>query len=317
VNKNVWAAVKRLVGIGALCGLGALSISCNDLGGGGGGGGGINFTRGYAFVRPDDQNVYLADQSDLTQLAALTTGGGNQQPSLSPLGTQVVFVHRSGSGNELDVVSTSGGTPSTLLPADGAHPNARTPVFSNDGATVFFVYDASDGARLASVGTSGQGTVDLTSGALSYGSPSVLPDGSLLVAAGNASSQLTQLETVSPDTGVVNSVTNTLGDAVSGIANRVVASPDGTFAAFDGQPAAGGPSRIFVIDLNSLVVTQLTDHPGEPNATDSYPTWVDSGTVAFSSDLGGAPQVYTAPSSASMTAGQLSLPSATMPWFGP
>lgn len=300
---------------GAVC---ALALACNDLGGGGGGGGGgINFTRGYVFVRPDDQNVYLADERDLTALAALTTGGGSQQPSLSPDGAQVVFVHRGAGGNELQVVSTSGGTPSTLLPADGTHPNARSPVFSADGATVSFVYDAADGARLASVAATGQGVVDLTQGALSYASPSVLPDGTLLAAAGSSGSQLTQLERVDPVSGAIENVTNSLGAQVDGIANRVVASPDGTKAAFDGFPASGGPARIFVIDLNTLEVSQLTDHPGDANATDSYPTWAGAGAVAFSSDLGGAPQVYTAQATEIGVAGQLVLPSAMMPWFGP
>lgn len=296
----------------------ALLLACNDLGGGGGGGGGgINFTQGYVFVRPDDQNLSLADVSDLTQLAALTTTGGAQQPSLSPNGKQVVYVHRTETGNELAVVSTSGGTPSTLLPADGTHPNARSPVFSADGATVFFVYDAQEGARLASVGTSGQGAVDLTSGGRALASPSVLPDGSVLAITGSSSAQLTQLVRVDPTTGEVTDLTPVLENAVNGVSNRVVASPDGTRAVLDGRPSGGGAARIYVIDLRSFDVTLLSDHPGEPNAIDSFPTWVGPETVAFTSDLGGAPQLYTTPANAALTAGQLTLPSATMAWFGP
>lgn len=300
----------------------AFSVSCNDLGvsgggGGGGGGGGINFVRGYAFVRPDDRNIYVADNTDLTQVAALTSNGGNEEPAVSPTGKQVVFVHRDPSGaSELDVVSTSGGAVSTVLPADGTHPNLRTPVFSPDGALVVFAYDSGATSRLAIVSVSGQQVADLTSGALSYASPSFLPDGTILAAAGNSPSELTQLERIDPVSGQVSSVINYLGSEVLSVTDRVVASPDGSKAALEGRISTG-VTRIFLADLSGGSVIRFTDHPGDPNASDTYPTWVGTNTVAFSSDTGNANQVYTAPVASTMTAGQLTLPAAIMPWFGP
>jgi hypothetical protein len=57
----------------------------------------------------------------------------------------------------------------------------------------------------------------------------------------------------------------------------------------------GRRARIFVLDLTTLALTQLTDYPGEPNAVDSAPAWVGSANLAFSSTTGGADQVYVLP----------------------
>ena len=74
----------------------------------------------------------------------------------------------------------------------------------------------------------------------------------------------------------------TLGNDALDISNRVIASPDGQLAAFDGRLGTGS-SRIFVLNLSTLVVTQLTDYPNEPNASDTSPAWVGSANLAFSS----------------------------------
>ena len=78
-----------------------------------------------------------------------------------------------------------------------------------------------------------------------------------------------------------------------------------------------GRRRIFVIGLSSQTVTRLTDYPADPTANDSFPTWVGSTQVGFSSDTGGNDQVYELASTAMMSSGGLVLPSAIEPWFGP
>lgn len=299
----------------------ALSISCNDLGdgGGGGGGGGVNFTRGYVWVNPDSRDVYIANESDVSTSAALTSNGGNQDPAISPTGKQVAFVHHDASGNsEIDVVSTSGGAASTLVPADGSHPNARSPVFSPDGSSVYFVYDNGGTSQLAVVGTTGAGLADITTGSLAYAAPAVAPDGTLVAAAGSSASSLTQIERVDPTSGQATNITNSLPTDVVTIADRISVSPDGSQAVFEARTTSS-VTRIFAIDLNNPgTVVQLTDHPGDATANDSYPSYVDASTVAFSSDVGGASQVYTTSSNPpSPQAGTLIIPSAIMPFHGP
>jgi TolB protein len=102
---------------------------------------------------------------------------------------------------------------------------------------------------------------------------------------------------------------------VSGAA-RVVLSTDGTRAAFDASNDIG-VTRIFVVELATGVVSQLTDHPGDALANDSFPTWVGSTEVGFSSDSGGADQVYEVSAGAARSSGTLVLPSAVEPWHGP
>ena len=104
-------------------------------------------------------------------------------------------------------------------------------------------------------------------------------------------------------------MTNTLGAAATQISNRLVVSPDGTKAAFDGQ-ISSGRSRIFVIDLTSKSVQQLTNYPSEPDARDGFPSWVGADRVAFQSDYGGGDQVYALSSSAQGTSGGIELPGA-------
>jgi TolB protein len=68
----------------------------DDGGGGAGGGGSITFNEGFAFIRRDDRNVYVADKSDFTKVAKLTTAGNARQPAISKDGKRVVYVENTG-----------------------------------------------------------------------------------------------------------------------------------------------------------------------------------------------------------------------------
>jgi Tol biopolymer transport system component len=72
---------------------------------------------------------------------------------------------------------------------------------------------------------------------------------------------------------------------------------------------------VFVVDLATKVVVKLNDPVGEPNTSDSFPCWLDSNTVAFSSDSGGNDQVYRRVLGG--TGLELLVPKAIEPWFGP
>jgi TolB protein len=291
------------------------------LGGGAGGGGvDVTFNKGFAFVRKDDKNVYVSDQSDFSTVFRLTTEGGARQPSLSKDGRRVVFVRSLNNDTEIVTLPSSGGTPSTVLAASSTATarNFKNPIFNADGTRIIFGYEEGASGSLGIVNTDGSGFARLAGGsALTYAAPSLYADGmSVLAAAGSSTSQLTQLEKIALATGAATNVASTLGNEAFSIASRAVVSPDGSKAVFDARLSSGSV-RIFVIDLTSKVVNRVTDYPAEPNANDSAPCWMGPDKVCFSSDSGGNDQLYALPADSMRTSGGLQLPSATEPWFGP
>jgi len=270
--------------------------SCDLLGGGGGGGGGggtATFNGGFATVRKDDRNLILTDERDVNAPVQLTSTGGVSMPSFSKDGRQVVFARKAGADSELLLLPVTGGTPSTVLRSSPTQSNLRTPVFSPDGTRIAFAYD--ENATSSSVGVvnvDGSGFRKLIGGsALAYASPSWFPDGaSLLVSAGNAGLMQTQVERVNVATGAPTPITNTLGLEALAIASRIVVSPDGQKAVFDGR-VSSGVTRIFVLDLTTRMVTRQRN-PASAAVNDSAPSWVNASSFVFSSDEGGNDQVY-------------------------
>ncbi len=280
------------------------------------GSGSITFTKGFAFVRKDDRNLYLADESALETSAALTTTGGVSSPNLSRDGKRVVFVQKVGTDTQLAVVPTTGGVASLVLASTAQVKNLRTPVFSPDGARIAFAYDEGTSSSIGLVNADGSGFVKVAGGtSLAYASPTFFPDGlSVLVMSGGAGLAYTQLEQVTLATGAPANVTNTLGNEAQSIANRVVLSPDGKTAVFDARVSSGS-TRLFTINLDTKVVTKLNDYVAEPGANDSFPTWQDGATVVFSSDSGGNDNVYRI--GANGTGRTLALARAIEPSYGP
>ena len=299
--------------------LAVLSVSgCEFLTGGGGGGGGtINFQRGFVYVRKDDRNLYIADEKSYVDVQQLTTGGGVRQPSLSADGKVVVFIATQGTDTVVATVPARGGTLAAVFRSTATVKNLRTPVFSPDGTKIVFAYDEGASSVIGVVNADGSGFAKVAGGTFSYASPSFLPGGTaLLVAAGNPGSGYTQVERIELATGTASNISSNLGNDALQIQNRLVASPDGASAAFDGRISSGA-SRIFVMNLTTRVVTQVTDYPSEPGVVDAYPSWVASANVAFNSDTGGADQVYVLASDSVKTSGGLTLPRAIEAWYGP
>jgi TolB protein len=312
--------MKRFLGVVVLV---ALS-GCELIGGGGGGTGGgagggggrLDFKTGFTFVRKDDRNVYVADESDYSTVAVLTNSANVRTPSLSRDGKRIVFVRGTGMSAEIAIVSSSGGAVSTVLASTALASNFKTPVFSPDGTRIAFSYDDGTSTSIGLVNVDGTGFAKLVGGGpLAYASPSWSPDGNTIIAAaGNVGLPLTQIERIDVATGTPQSVTNALGSEALGIAGRLVLGPDGTRALFDGR-VASGVTRLFVIDLTTKAVTKVNDYPADPAANDSFPCWVDMNTIAFSSDSGGNDSVYSkaADGSGGVT---LLVPKAIEPWFG-
>jgi TolB protein len=252
-------------------------------------------------------------------VSALTSTSNVHTPSLTVDGKKVVFALQSASGSEVDVVAVTGGTPSTVISTatETTLSNLREPVMSPDGTKVVFACDQGGGSALGIVNADGTGFAILAA-SQTFISPSFYPDGTaVLAAAGSSVGTLTSLQKITLATGMSQSITGSLGNEAQTVANRVVISPDGTHAAFDGRLGSGA-TRIFTIDLaNPNNITHVTDYPADPSANDTFPSWQGNATVAFSSDTGGNDQVYTVASTASLTTGSLVLPSAIEPWFGP
>lgn len=313
IRRAVWLAV-----VGALSAGIAGCPELDDVGGGGGGIGTSDFTQGFIFIRADDKNVYAADKSTGFQdIARLTDNGNNKHPSISDDGRSVVFVHQSGSETSLQTALLAGSaTPSVVLASDGTMTKFVNPVFSPDGQRIAFAFEKGGASYIGLIDTDGQNLQTFGTGTLSYTSPSFIDDGHLLVAAGSLATGYNQLERIDLVNATTQNVASSLGNEAVALRNRVVVSPDGSRAAFDATVSSGS-TRIFVMNLSTRAVTQLTDYPAEPTASDSFPTWVSNFEVGFSSDVGGNDQVYVISASATKQSGTLRLPSAQEPWFGP
>ena len=286
-----------------------------DTGGGGGLG---SFTRGFAFVR--DRDIYVADDSNVSSPLQLTTTADNRNPSLSKDGRRVVFVRGSA---ELWVVNATSDPRPTLVPLSVASiTGVHTPVFSPDGNTIVFAYDASGVSSLGRINVDGTNFRPLTS-QFYYAGPSFFPNGSAVLAArGSSPASYTQLVGIDINSGLESVFAGSLGAQACAIANRVAVSPSGTRVAFDARTfSSGGCSggvRIFVRDGSTGAVTRLTNYPAEPLAQDGFPTWVGSDQVGYASDaIAGINNVYSLQASLTDQSGPLRVPTASEPYYGP
>lgn len=312
--------------VGALV-LAAGLVACepiDDDGGGGGGGGNVLFTKGFAFVRGDDRNIYVVDdQGDPNSPKRLTTAGGTSHPSVSRNGRTIVFVQQTGTTFELRTVPTDGSAqPSTVLTSGtgcSGCTNFRYPTFNTATNVIVFAFNRGSGNfSLGKVNADGSGFQALTNDpSTSYGAPSFYPDGlSVLVPTGTNSTQLTQLQRVTL-TGVPSAITNSLGQEVLGVLNRATVSPDGQKVALDGRLSSGA-SRIFVAPLSPYSTpVRVSDHSGtDSGAQDTFPSWMNADQVGFLSTAGGGQSIYRISVSGTPGPGTLLIPTAGEPSYG-
>jgi TolB protein len=285
----------------------------------------VLFTRGFAFVRDTNPNLYVVDDAgDPNSPKRLTTTGGVSQPAVSTNGRSIVFVHKTATGFELQTVPTDGSAaPSTVFASGAAGcatcTNFSYPTFNPAGTVIVFAFNKGSGNfALGKVNTDGSGFQTLTNDpATSYGAPSFFPDGqSVLVPTGTSSNQLSQLQRVGLNGGV-SPIANDLGQVARWVVNRAVVSPDGRQVALDGRLGSGG-SRIFVGPLSPYSPpSQVTEHAGEAGARDTFPNWISSSQVGFLSDAGGTTNIYRVSLPATTVgSGTLLIPSAGEPGYG-
>ncbi len=313
--------------LGAVLAVGMLG-GCEPLDDGGGGGiGDVLFTRGFAFVRENDRNVFVVDDDgDANSPQRLTSVGGAYWPSVSRNGRSVVFVQRSGGATALLTVPTSGGAPSTLFRANDPAcargcANFRTPTFSPDGRSVVFVFSPANSSQtaLARINTDGSGFQELTpNNVIAYGAPSFVPNGSAVVAgAGSGLNQLDQLAYIPLNGGTI--IYSALSAGVQFIENRVAVSPSGGQVALDGRLTSGG-TRIYIGQLSGSNVgaLQRVTNSG-PGSEESWPTWTGSSQLGFLVSAGGSDTgIYRASVGAGSTGSvSLAVPSAAEPSYGP
>ncbi len=290
-------------------------VGCSaDLGGGGGT---LTFRSGFVYVRRDDRNVYLADDSAPSIPIQVTIGGGYRMPALSRDASKIVFVRGSGANAEIDTISVnaaSGIAPTTVVTSDASHRDFRNPVFSPDGSYIVFAYLSGSSSLLGRVIVNG-GAIQPISGrpSRSYASPSFFPGGSrLLAASGQSAFSYDSLEQVALGGGAI--VITTLPNQLSGLANRAQVSPDGNQVALD--LLSNGTSKLWGYNLMGDSFHQLVSYPAA-SSNETFPTWVGISQVGYSSDFGGNDSVYVVAASATNGSGVLKVPSAIEPFYAP
>ena len=285
----------------------------------GGSGGTPTFQSGFVYIRPDDGNVYLADNTAPSTPIPVTSGGDNHMPALSRDARKIVFVHRTGANAELDTISVNAGSgipPATILTSTANATNFRHPIFSPDGSYIVFAYDSDRSSFLGRVNIDGSNFQRIIgSSTRSYTSPSFFPNGThLLAASGSSPSQYDMLSDVSLG-GTAVSLT-TLPNEILGLANRAQISPDGNQIALDGLSSLGA-SWLYGYSIAGGQFTRLVYYPSRPTANETFPTWVGMTQVGYSSDYGGNDSIYIVAASAHDASGTLKVPSAIQPFYAP
>ncbi|WP_163867652.1 TolB family protein [Myxococcus eversor] len=297
--------------------------------GGGGGAGDVRFSKGFAFVREDDRNVFVVDDAgDPNSPQRLTSTGGAYWPSVSRDGRSIVFVQRGG-GTSLLTVPTTGGTVATLFTENDAAcargcTNFRTPTFSPDGRSVVFVFSPGNSSltSLGRVNTDGSGFQELTPNLpVGFGAPSFVPNGTAVVApSGSGLQQLNQVAYVPVSGGAI--IYSSLGNDVVAVANRVAVSPDGSQVVLDGRGSSSSV-RTYVGTLsgrgNLGTLRRVTSYGGA-SAQETWPVWTGASQVGFLfvDSAGGDPGIYRSTvSAAPSNSVTLAVPSAAEPSYGP
>ena len=219
----------------------------------------------------------------------LTFGANAGLPSISPDGSQFVFVRRE--GRNLDVFLQRVGGQNAIDLTKGSGFDNDEPVFSPDGARIAFRSERSGGGIFV-MGATGESVRPVVDGGFS---PSWSPDGSTLAYTtfdaqdpyhlGGASDMVA----VDVKSGKKRVLIH--GEASESVFERPVWSPHGRRIAVYGLLGTGSQRDIFTIDVSgakAVAVNLTNDKP-----LDWAPAWAPDGrSLYFGSDRGGTPDLY-------------------------
>jgi Tol biopolymer transport system component len=279
----------------------------------------LAFQRGYVYINPGDKYIYAVDLSDLETPFALTQTAGIREFALSRDARQVVYVARlpQAQGDQLFALSVQGGAERVLVP-ESALPKGSvvsSPAFSADGNQVAFSYSDGPGFSIGLVNMDGSGLRRLNPAQGIYLSPN-FRNGQVLSVVSLEGGNMALLEVASNQGIELNRRMLPLGFPPLAPSSRLTLSPDGERVAWSATPKASGSARVFVWELNTSNVWQLTEHEGE-TAADTTPFWKDRTTVLWTVQKAGASHAFSAHFNETKTSGTLELEHAMNTVFGP
>src|SRR5262245_1977414 len=194
-------------------------------------------------------DIYSAN-ADGTRVVRLTHDRDARLPAWSPDGSRIAFTRQDGEGSQIYVMKADGSDPAALTSSSAF--NAR-PTWSPDGSRIAFESVADRNADVYVMNADGSGLTRLTSDTAGDYDPVWSPDGERIAFASDRSpSGIYVMRADGSDVHLIE----TDGD----VANLNLAwAPDGRSLVFSSSRGSGFARAVFVLDLSSNDVTQITD----------------------------------------------------------
>ena len=276
-----------------------------------------------AFVSDRDENleIYVMNADGSMQTRLTTHEADDEWPSMSPDGTQIVFISNRDEPNRGSCMLTGGcnsdvyviNTDGTGLTRLTDSPNAEMfPMWSPDGTQIAFMREND----IYKMNLDGSNQINLTNDDLPNLYPIWMPDGQqiVLLSARDGSFQFYTMNADGSDLQMMDSglppstspknfnlafgkdgqiyirfddLWHSMEDSGSALGEFPMWSPDGTKIAFHSD--RDGNMEIYVINADGSGFTRLTNNEAE----DNYPTWSPDGEeIVFHSDRDGNNEIY-------------------------
>ncbi len=226
--------------------------------------------------RDNDEEIYSMNADGSNQTRLTFSQYADNEPVLSPDGTQIVFVSQRAGGHKLFIMNTDGSDQHQLT--DGQADQEYDPYFSPDGQ--WLVYSSSRGGRfeLWLIKRDGTELRQLTSGPNGKNLPAWSPDGQW-VAYGSVEAEGDVIKLIRPD----------------GTDDRVLLrQDDGYVSGWAGDRILfvapnGSKTDIFSVNIEGADIWQLTADPA--NDKGPFGTW-DGRFILFNSARDGNDEIY-------------------------
>ena len=240
---------------------------------------------------PSGKIVFVCLIDGIDQICLMNADGRNDRqltsepatsfyPSLSPDGDRIVFSSRRDGNFEIFEMDTIG---SRLFQLTNDIGSLYAPEISPDGSKIVFTNHTDGRQHIWLMDRDGQDPHPLTSGSWDDLDPTWSPDGSQIAFASNRDGS-TQLFTMNVDGSNVRQITRDI-DAIGG---RNSWSPDGRFLAYYAGSRAQSDRNLFLVDLASSTVLQVTQ--GGDNLGPSFS--LDGEWLAFTSYRSGNNDIW-------------------------